>query len=320
MGEIIIKRMHIILIAILCNILWGSAFPVIKIVYNEIGVINGQINLSILFAGIRFFAASIILLLIYRLSSKERVKIPKGRNLLIIFIIGILQTFIHYIFFFWGLVNVSGSKASILVASEVFFVFLFAHILFANEKITRIRFLGLILGFFGVVIVNMDGQINIDFNMYGEGFMLLSAFSNSMSIIFIKKYTKNTNIIYITGWQMLLGSALLLAIGIITTGNERIIWTPLAIVLLVYSILLSIIAFGFWNLLIKRYSIIKISIYKFLMPVFGSFFSFIFLPHEKFNVKTLISLLFVVLGILLIYHKVNNQMISKGEKNDNTNM
>ncbi|MEO2682902.1 EamA/RhaT family transporter, partial [Clostridium butyricum] len=44
-----------------------------------------------------------------------------------------------------------------------------------------------------------------------------------------------------------------------------------------------------------------ISIFNFLVPVFGSLLSAIFLGENIFDIKILISLIFVCLGIYMVY-------------------
>lgn len=51
-------------LAIFCNILWGSAFPFVKIGYEQFGITT-QTSDKIVFAGIRFCIAGLILLVVY---------------------------------------------------------------------------------------------------------------------------------------------------------------------------------------------------------------------------------------------------------------
>ena len=58
---------HIIVIsAIICTLLWGSAFPGVKIGYKLFSITSGDIPSYILFAGIRFLIAGIITLVLCR--------------------------------------------------------------------------------------------------------------------------------------------------------------------------------------------------------------------------------------------------------------
>jgi hypothetical protein len=43
--------------AIICSILWGSAFPVLKIAYEEMAIAPDDVSAKLVFAGLRFFGA-----------------------------------------------------------------------------------------------------------------------------------------------------------------------------------------------------------------------------------------------------------------------
>ncbi|MEO2605175.1 EamA family transporter, partial [Clostridium butyricum] len=53
--------------------------------------------------------------------------------------------------------------------------------------------------------------------------------------------------------------------------------------------------------LLKHNKVGIISIFNFLVPVFGSLLSAIFLGENIFDIKILISLIFVCLGIYMVY-------------------
>lgn len=58
-------KWSVIGIAVFCSILWGSAFPVLKISYEELQMAPGDIAAKIVFAGGRFLLAGLIVLLFY---------------------------------------------------------------------------------------------------------------------------------------------------------------------------------------------------------------------------------------------------------------
>ena len=67
-----------------------------------------------------------------------------------------------------NLAHTSGVKASIIEAVNVFIAILVAGFLFHQEKITSRKITGCILGFAGVVLINLNGM-NFQFNLAGEG-------------------------------------------------------------------------------------------------------------------------------------------------------
>lgn len=62
-ADILTKTWIAAILAIFCSALWGSAFPCVKIGYGLFGVDTSQPMSLILFAGIRFFAAGIMVII-----------------------------------------------------------------------------------------------------------------------------------------------------------------------------------------------------------------------------------------------------------------
>jgi drug/metabolite transporter (DMT)-like permease len=64
--------------------------------------------------------------------------------------------------------------------------------------------------------------------------------------------------------------------------------------------LLSAVAFSFWYALLSYHKAGEITMYRFVIPVAGVFLSAAFVPGEAINSYTLLSLLFVALGIIVV--------------------
>ena len=82
-----------------------------------------------------------------------------------------LQTVLQYFFFYVGLANTTGVKASIIEGVNVFVAVLVASLLFQQEKLTGKKIVGCLIGFAGVVIVNLGGSMDMGFRLTGEGFI-----------------------------------------------------------------------------------------------------------------------------------------------------
>lgn len=167
------------LIAAICCFLWGSAFPCIKIGYSLFHIASQDTASQLLFAGVRFSLAGVLVILSGSLMNR-RLLLPSKASLGNICKLSLVQTVIQYLFFYIGLANTSGVKSSIIEASNVFFCILTASLLFHYERFTLAKLTGCLFGFAGVVLVNVAGT-GMDFHMSltGEGFILLSALSYS---------------------------------------------------------------------------------------------------------------------------------------------
>ena len=87
------------LLAILCNALWGSAFPAIKSGYRLFEIPGNSPASQILFAGIRFFLAGFLALVFGSLLQK-RILIPKKSSIPMVLKLSVFQTILQYIFFY----------------------------------------------------------------------------------------------------------------------------------------------------------------------------------------------------------------------------
>lgn len=284
------------LCALFCCLLWGSAIPTIKIGYSLF-----EVNTSyekIIFAGIRFFLAA-ILIFIYIFLTKRKIKLNK--NMLKGFLVlGFLQTTFQYLFFYIGLSNTSGTKSSILTASSTLFSVVLAQFFFKEDKLSLKKIIGLIVGFAGVILVNLSGgKIDGSFRLAGEGFVILSSAFGALASIYTKKLTLNIDSFFITGYQFLLGSLFLIGLGFIGGGSSIVI-TGKGLALLLYLAFVAAAAFLIWTILLKYNDVSKITTYKFTVPLFGVFLSYMILSERLVGLNVIAAMILVSLSIILI--------------------
>ena len=169
----------ITLCALLCCALWGSATPFIKIGYSLI-MPHGGVPSTLVFAGIRFFGAGVLTVLIYSIG-RRRVLYPKKENLGRVGIVACFQTIIQYLFFYIGLANTSGVKGTILSGSSTFFAILVSCLIFRMEKLNMKKIVACLLGFTGIILVNING-LSFEMNLLGDTFVIFSAVSLAISL------------------------------------------------------------------------------------------------------------------------------------------
>jgi drug/metabolite transporter (DMT)-like permease len=172
--------------ALICALLWGSAFPMVKTGFVMLDIQHNTGG-KLYFAAYRFFLAGVMIFAGVLISGKAIVLSHK-RDYGAMVLTGLLQTTLQYTFFYIGLSNTTGVKASIIIGSGSFFLALFSHLWFRDDPITVRKSTGLILGFVGIVLVNLQGD-GLDFHMTltGEGFILLTALSSTLALVVVKK-------------------------------------------------------------------------------------------------------------------------------------
>ncbi|MGN0658556.1 MAG: DMT family transporter [Emergencia sp.] len=284
-------------LAVLCCILWGSAFPCVKIGYAWFGIEGA--GSQILFAGWRFFLAGVLTFLLFSMKDRRLLTIRRS-SVPAVFGQGLLQTTVQYFFFYLGLANTTGTRGSVITASNVFFSIIIAHFFVKGEKITRRKILGCITGFAGVVLVNLSpDSLSGAVSWNGEGFVLLCAVTYGISNVTTRMLTEREKPEAVTAWQLMSGGLVLIAAGY-AAGGSMGRFTPASAVLFFYLAMLSTVAFTVWAALLKYNPVGKVTPYGFTIPVFGTAFSGIFLHERIFTWNSLLALILVSTGIILV--------------------
>ncbi|MCM3741710.1 DMT family transporter [Oceanobacillus luteolus] len=299
MQKFLQMKWSVILIAVFCSLLWGSAFPLLKVSYEEFQIAADDIAAKIVFAGLRFLLAGMIVLTFLLISNLKHLYITK-KQLGILAILGLVQTALQYFFFYNGLAHVTGMQGAILNSSGTFLTVLLAHYFYVNDKMSTRKALGLLAGFLGIIAANWGQDFTFQFTFMGEGFMILSGLTSAFATILAKELAKGIHPFAITGWQFCLGALFLLIIGLPQLDENAMIFTPFGWGLFIYSALLSAVAFALWYSLLKYNPAGEISMYKFIVPVSGSILSTIFIPGENLTPAVLIALALVAMGIIIV--------------------
>jgi drug/metabolite transporter (DMT)-like permease len=290
-------RRVVLALALICCFLWGSAVPAVKIGYGLLAIAPGDTPSLLLFAGLRFTLSG-ILLLAYAILTGRPIGLDAAR-LGQVSLLGLISTAGQYLFYYVGLAHTTGVKVSITTSSSTFFSALFAHWLYADDKLTPRRLLGCIIGFAGVVLVNLSSAgLDFSFSMLGEGFILIAAVLFSAAGIYGKGVSQRLDVLVMTGWQLGLGGLMLVGAGL-ATGGQLGTFSPEIGLLLVYLGALSAAAFSIWALLLKHNPVGSIAIFNCLIPIFGVTLSGIVLGESFLEWKNLAALALVSLGIWL---------------------
>ncbi len=286
-------------VAILCTLLWGSAYPAIKTGYALLNIEAHDVASQMIFAGQRFLLAGIFLIILSVLFRRHTGPITPTKVRQIV-ILGLTQTSLQYIFFYIGVAFATGVKASIINATGTFFSVLLAHFIYKNDRLTRRRTLGVTVGFLGVFIVNFNQSLlDFEFSLLGEGSVMFAAFILAAASIYGKKISQGIDAMVMTAWQLAIGGLALLCVGILFGGQSGNFDLASAS-LLIYLACLSSAAFALWSVLLKYNSVSTITIFNFLIPVFGSGLSSLFLGETILEWKNIIALVLVCSGIYLV--------------------
>ena len=322
------KNVLVFLGAFLCCFLWGSAFPAIKAGYELWNIEGNETWRIIRFAGVRFFLAGILVILIASISTRKKM-VPKGNEWGKIILLSLFQTIGQYVFFYLGLAHTTGVNSAVVDSLTTFFAIIIASVVMHMEKLTGRKILGCLLGFIGVFLINVTPG-GLAFRPLGDGLIILSALCYGVSSSLIKKYSTEHDTVLFSGYQFAFGGLVMSLMGqfgmmlsdpglhkinnlmgIHSTDNMAG-----AVMILVYLALVSSVAYTLWGILLRKNDVSKIAIFGFMTPVVGVLLSAVFLGEAKdLGVKYIFALILVCAGIIIVNKNENNKQ--KEDRNQN---
>lgn len=300
--NILTKTWAVAALAFICCVLWGSAFPCIKIGYALFNIAAGETAAQILFAGCRFTLAGIMTILFGSLGEKKLLAPKSKEEVAMTLKLCLFQTILQYIFFYIGLAHADGVKSAIIEASNVFVCILIAALVFRIERLTAKKLIGCAVGFAGVVIINLGGgSLNMNMSFAGEGCIFLSTFAYAVSSVVMKRYSERTNPIMLSGWQFLAGGVIMAAAGWVFGGRITVL-TGKGLAMLLYLAFISAAAYSLWSLLLKYNPVSRVSVFGFMNPVCGVLLSAALLGEsgQAFGLRSAAALILVCAGIYIV--------------------
>lgn len=281
--------------------LWGSAFPCIKTGYRMFDIGPDDFASQILFAGIRFFAAG-LMVIAYASVFERKIIFPSGPAWKKVIVLSFLQTSLQYALFYTGLANTGAVNGSIISGSGGFFTMIVGALFMSSDRMTLRKTLGCILGFGGILIMNITPDFTLEVNPAGDGLLILSSVSSAFSSLMMKIYAKGENPVMLSGYQFAAGGLVLVLTGV-CLGGRLDSAGPKGIILLLYMAFISSAAYTIWSVLLKYNDISKIAVFKFIIPVMGVILSAVFLPDADIDTSCMAALALVVAGIFTVNGK-----------------
>lgn len=278
---------------------WGWAYPLIKLGFAEFGITPDQTGSKMLFAGVRFAISGLIILAMAKGAHRSFVMSTGVRGWAFILIFALLNTSIHYACFYIGLSHSAGSRAAILNSLSVFTLVILACVAYpSTDRLNASRVVGCVLGFVGILALNIGGADSGGFTWLGDGMIIGNALCSAAAGLMTRKMNRHIDVFVGTGYSLLVGGILLAIPGLAIGGTVPMV-TAWGIVILLLLIAISTVAFGLYNKLLSCNSVGKVAIFNSLIPVIGAVSSCICLG-EPFYWKYAFAAILAAAGIYTI--------------------
>ncbi len=291
------RPIWVVIFALTAAISWGWAYPLIKLGFAEFEITSQMTGSKMLFAGIRFAISGIIILTIAK-SVNRKFSVTKGVDWLYILVFSLMNTALHYAFFYIGLSHSQGARASILNSLGTFILVLLACMFFKSDKLTIKKIIGCVIGFAGVFALNFGNGDSGSFTMLGDGMIILNALCSAIAGLMTRGLGRRVDIFVGTGYSLTIGGVLLIIPSILIGGTLPNI-TINGIIILSLLIVISSLGFTIYNKLLSCNPVGKVAIFNSFIPVVGVITSCLCLG-EPFYYNYIIAAILSAYGIYII--------------------
>ena len=303
MEKILKSRKWLPPLALTCAILWALAYPFIKLGYTELAIASDDLEGKLLFAGIRFLSAGLLVLL---LAGKKKYKKSEftAKTYGWLFLFSLINIALHYLFSYIGLGYTPSSRGTVLDSMSSFFLIILSCMFFADDRMSWNKVIGCILGFTGILIINIEPgkAMFTDVSFIGDGMIVLNTICGAFGGILSRVVSRKMNMTVATGISMALGGAILCIVAVSMGINKAWNLSLKGIFIIIALILISAISFSIYNSLLAYHAISMVAIYNAFIPVFGVVFASLIIG-EQFRWKYLIAGFCVAAGVFVVNHR-----------------
>ena len=282
-----------VLVYILLCLIWGSTWLAIKIGLSAAPPFTT--------AALRFVLAAATLSII---CSLRCCSYPRDlKTLLRLAYPGFYMYGLSYALVYLAEQYIYSATAAVLFASYPFFVVVLSWWLYRTERLGWLAWVGMVLGFLGVVVISLDSlQISGDIFM-GTVLMVAASLAAAYGIVLHKHRFAHVDIVVAANVQMILG-ALLLAGGALLFED----WTEFTVSaeavgsILYLAFVGSVVAFLGYYWLLKRTRLTIVSLITFITPLMAILIG-VSVAEEALTLPILIGAAMILGGVLLVIRK-----------------
>ena len=265
-----------VLMAIVCNVLWGSAFPFIKLGYRLFAIDSADTASILCFAGVRFMMGAALVWLAGLALNRRPLPMPHGKTLASACGLGLWQTAAQYFFYYSAVALLTGAMGGILNSTQSFMGVILAHFLYGKaDRMTPRKALGCVLGFGGVLIATLGNHGSG--SAKGMAFMLIASAIFASAGPWNKAVTQHADM-----------------------GGGLHPESAAGIPVLLFLAFISGAGYVIWALLMKNNPVSRIAVFGLIIPVMNVLLSALLNGEPLFEWNYLAALLLVCIGIYLV--------------------
>lgn len=272
---------------------WGTTYLAIRIGLETLP--------PMLFAGLRFMTAGVLLFTIVRAWTGTR--LPKGREWFDQAVVGLALLGVGNGLVVWAEQWIPSGPAALLVATSPFWVMGLERFLREGERTNARALAGLVVGFGGLALLVAP-------NLYGAtlgasylwGMIALQAACASWSIgsVYAKHHPTGVAPLMGAAIQMLVAGAALTLIGIASGERSEVHFSARSFGAFAYLVVFgSIVAFGSYTYAVQKLPLSLVSTYSYINPVIAVLLGWVVL-REQVGWRVIAAMLIILSGVAMV--------------------
>ena len=284
--------------------IWGSSFMFIKIAVESIPAIpmtSGRLGIAALVGLAVMFAM------------KQR--LPTNlKTWGLMALVAVFGNALPFALISWGEEGVDSGLAAILMAVMPLTTILLVHFFTADEKLNSWKFVGVMMGIVGVVVLMGPTKLaHLGDDIVRQIVITLAAVCYGVATLFVKKI-KDVPQIPMTAGVLVLSALMMLPAGLMAAKNIEMNPTTMSIAAMV---LLGVLHTSAANLLaytiVRRLGATFFAQLNFMVPLFGLLFAVLFLK-EKIELNALLALVIILSGVGLARYGILKTLKQNAQK------
>jgi len=188
------------------TIIWGASFLWIKLAVEQVGPFT-IVTLRLVLAMLALVGFMIL----------QKPGFPRGRHQWgRLFILGIISSAFPWLMITWSEIHIDSAMATVLNGTVPLFTIICAQMFISDDKMTRSRVVGLLVGFVGIVVLMSDGlrsafsgEQDVKWQLLGQGAMLLGAASYGVANVYARAKFRDVSPLFQTFYSLLAADILM---------------------------------------------------------------------------------------------------------------
>ena len=276
-----------IVMGLVFALMWSSAFTSARIIVADAP--------PMLTLALRFFISGGLAVLIAALMGQSfRQTRAQWRNT---FVFGLCQNALYLGLFFIAMRTIEASLAAI-IASTMPLLVAFASWVFLKERLPWLAIGGLVAGFAGAALI-MGTRLNAGVDLFGVMICIVGVVALTVATLSVRGASSGGNLLMVVGYQMWVGGAALLLVGLISETWE-VRYSGTLLLAFVYTTLVpGLAATWIWFALVERIGATRAATFHFLNPFFGVAIAAVLLG-EAMGTLDVFGVAIITFGILAV--------------------